>query len=458
MAEVPYNRQISTDDTNTPNTLFLPTSEACDAFGIARNNSQKLSKTEEDSIGFLQGTQFRTNIFANDAKASESSNIDLTDGAGADPQNKKLTKNIIDEVCLEFIGNAPTKVNQRQENGIVKTEIDQKPKKEPYLIINVAPSDTDWMSFSHDHEWESGGGVLQQILTGLNEFVQLGSDLMTSFTNIKNNINGSNDFAAGRISKPEFTSTYKASSPTEFTIPFVLFTPGGEIQDFIRDIYYPIMMFNYLSYPKRLNISKEQFDADRKSNLKGAQGSNSQVKSGGDNAGDSTIPTDAVGLQNTINSVYPGFRYAILEPPSYVRVTHSSGLFRFPTCAITNFSYTYKGPWVNMNKDVVKMPEYSAFTKDSTFMQRGFPCIAECKMTFRSVDPLYADDWADMFNKSDVVNISNENSSEGAIKTYRENQIQQDQAFNEAIQNNRFGAGVRFASSVGVNIGFRGNL
>jgi hypothetical protein len=452
--EVPRNRQINESDRSSDEPIFLPTVEACDAFNIARTNTAKVNKTTEDSIGFLQGKQFRTNIFANDAKSRDRKNpkLFLTGDVVTDPNNKKLTKNIIDEVCIEFIGNAPTKVQAKRKDGITVTEIEEKTVKEPYLIMNVAPSDTDWMSFSHDHEWESGGGILQQILTTVSSAVQVGADLMNVFQNVKGNINGTNDFKAGRISKPDFTSTYKGSSQTELTIPFVLFTPGGQIQDFIRDIYYPIMLLNFLSYPKRVDTIFP--DDSEQSNINDSTGSQSQTKANQDPNSSGAL-TQAV---NAINTVYPGFRYSILEPPSYIRVTHSSGLFRFPMCAITNFSYNYKGPWVNMNKEVVKMPEYSAFTRDATFMKRGFPCIAECKLAIRTVDPLYADDWATMFNLSDVVTVSRDTSSEGAIKTYRTNQQEEAKEYEEQLSSSRFGGGVRFASNVGVNIGFRGRL
>lgn len=453
--KIPYNRQISGDEQKEARNILLPTIEACDAFGIARTNESKQGLTSDDSIGFLTGSQFRTNIFANDAKAIDKESVNNIEGL-SDPSNANLKKNILDEVSLEFIGNAPTKVSQREENGLVLTSIDMKEKQDPYLTISVAPSDTDWMSFTHTHEWESGGGILQQILSTVSDFVQAGSDLITSFNNISSNVNGTNDFQAGRISRPDFTSTYKASSPTEFTIPFVLFTPGGRMQDFIRDIYYPIMLFNYLSYPKRLSMTKEEFDEERRENIENATGSATK-ESGGDNDLTSKYATQ---VTDTMNSLMPGMRYAILEPPSYVRVTHSSGLFRFPMCAITSFDYQYKAPWISMTKEEVKMPEYSAFTKDTTFLKRGFPCIADCKITLRSVDPLYADDWAQMFNISDVVKVSNSDSSLDSVQTARKRDrpIQGEENYESQNTNNRFGSGVRFASNIGVNIGFRGKL
>ncbi len=457
------NRNISGNE-GSKKTLYYPTQEACDAFNITRTTLSKQNKTTEDSIGFLQGSQFKTNVFANDAKSIRKNTFKKT-STQTDPSNSFITKNILDEVCLEFIGNAPTTINYETKNGISIPKLEEQQTKEPYLIINIAPNSTEWMNFSHDHDWESGGGVLQGVLEMLSQVGQAASDFGTFLTNVEQNSNlgGNQNYQANKITKTEFTATYKGSSPTQLTIPFTLFTPGGEIQDFIRDIYYPIMILNFLSYPRRLKTLTPEETAEVNDKLRSSQGNNSSVRDGGNNKGYAESGADKLneGMRsgtNFINQNLPGSRLSILEPPSYIRVTHSSGLFRFPACAITNFTYNYKAPWVSMNKDVVKMPEYSAFTKDSQFMKRGFPCIAECSLTIRSVDPLYADDWANMFNISDVVVVSKDKSSEGAIETYRKNQEEQDKSYNEAIENNRFGAGVRFSSNIGVNIGFRGSL
>ena len=85
------------------------------------------------------------------------------------------------------------------------------------------------------------------------------------------------------------------------------------------------------------------------------------------------------------------FRVNIVDGPSYVSVTHNSGLFKFPRCAITSFDYQYKGPWVNASSDQNKMGQDAATAAKRSRMEVSYPTICECNLTIKVLEHIYAD-------------------------------------------------------------------
>jgi len=148
---------------------------------------------------------------------------------------------------------------------------------------------------------------------------------------------------------------------------------------------------------KPVSKSADQIDQDLK---------NSAKKGSGDNA-DSGLQEKAVQFLSS----YPGMRVAISEPPSYIRVTHSSGFFQYNVCAITNFSYSFKGPWVkaySLVDDITKITNQQKQLLDLTI-----PMVAECEIEIKVIEKMYADDWISMFENSPLL----KSKSDGTVSS-----------------------------------------
>lgn len=418
--------------------IILPTLQACKSFGICRTNNDIDAKSRPNTYGFIEGPQskalFSSENFDFATKFYDTFNYKPNFGDTKDPVHSNLEKGVMDEVILEFLQNKPTRITHREQNGkVIHTEYKDQVKNDIVIrTIRIAPSTTDWLNFSHDQEWGEQGGILQSVVKFLGGLAQSVESLMAGWHNIM-----SDQTRERRIVKTEFTHEWQGTKHITFDIPFVLFTAGGSIEAFRRDIFEPIMEINKLIYPKRFT-SKELSELESEIKQRQRQEQNPSNDPGYEeylereqraiDAGIVNIPEyDEEGEQKTsgetmsdimnlINLAVPGSRMAFLKPPSHVRVTHSSGLFRFARCAVTNFSYNYKGPWVKTGNDdewFNKMQsDYSAILGFPNFMSRGFPCIADCKLSIACLDPLYADDWSEIYSNSDIVNISKANTGQ----------------------------------------------
>ena len=285
--------------------------------------------------------------------------------------------------------------------------------------MNVLPNwnQDDGLEFSHDHEWGKADDIFSQLLGTVGDIVAGGSRLMQGIRDAGNGLAGGANQPKSNI-QTDVADTYQRTNRLEVTLPFTLFTRNH----FYRDILAPIMLLNFLSFPKRRSVE------DAASEL------NDLVSGIVNKLPDSLKPVDADGnvepinaigsTEKFMNSVMPGFRIFALEPPSYFNIEHSAGLFKFKNCAVTNFSYKYMGPWINttnhpQDQDVsqnaggpsspggslLRSPkkDWWAFWKtdesilDATWTKAklSYPIRADCSITFRMIDPIFADDWLD---------------------------------------------------------------
>lgn len=342
--------------------IYLPSEEACMAYGIPRVGTNPRTRGTKVAP-FLSGPQFEkikiTNSFASGS------------GNGDD-------KTRIDEIKLEFIGNQPYKLNFKTEGDIQKAEFEGGKDDASILDMFIAPNTTDWINFTSKHEWERPGGLITSLFESVTSLLSSGNGILTKILNASEAGSGT-DLKREQSIVLDQADAYKSSSNIEFSIPFLLWSAGNSVDAWVRDIYLPIMLLTAWSYPRR---AKTLSAVDTQKVLSEAGASKPAN-------GDSIEKN----IQDAINKIYPGTRITILDPPSYIRVKHTSGLFTFNRCVISSFNFKYLDPWVKATSSG------SLGEMEETLLKKSLPMRAECNLTLRSIEKLYADDWISMYSQ-----------------------------------------------------------
>lgn len=453
-------------------TMFLPTKEACEDYRLRRFHTDYDDLTSADgqvgaNSGFVQDALLRLGQLSENAIG-----VDIP-GLGppgiedqrvflAGPQFKNKAQNIIQDVVAQYtlgLYNGPTsafwnskrgqnqpassqdelakarttnsvwvyakkntpfkvKVNPTTVNGqsINVTEYDYGGGKQESEIVwkmNILPNwnQDEGLEFSHDHEWGKASDMFSSLLSTVGDIIGGASRVIQGVRDAKNGLAGNDANQARSTIQPDIADTYQKTNRMEVTIPFTLFTRNH----FYRDILAPIMILNFLSFPRRRKLEEaaKELNDIAASVIKGAS-----ALPGGESLGKINTENPVGDAEKFLNSVIPGFRIFALEPPSYFNIEHSSGLFSFKNCAVTNFSYKYMGPWVTTTNhpqdqsvgenpdggsNVVRAPkkDFWKFWKTETNIadetwtkaKLTYPLRVDCQITFRLIDPLFADDF-----------------------------------------------------------------
>jgi hypothetical protein len=420
------------------NVFYFPTIQACQDFGISRTGAhprKKQTDTQDknqvaDINHFLAGPQFVNNGSATGKTLNKNKNtmnitkpedfINESENASNGIASNGLVRHSMDEVILEFLGNTPYSTVTRREGDIVRVSYERSAsggEPEPIAIVRIAPNSQDWLELGVDHSWEQPGSILTQIFDTVVEGVSLVNDAIQIYDSIGQGVSpdAGDRYKSARDFRFDQSDQYRDTTLPEITIPFTLFTAGGGMNNFIRDIYVPVMLLSAWSSPKR---STQPINVERPSENNplaegGASPEGDEIQSAenaSESQADDSRDIDEAALEGLARS-FPGFRFAVLDPPSYIRLTHTSGLFRFPNCAITSFKYSYKGPWVHTTQEEQKMPEMAALKNIGLMTERAYPTIAECSLTFKVLDKFYADDWIAMFDTEMSPFLNGANSS-----------------------------------------------
>jgi len=281
--------------------------------------------------------------------------------------------------------------------------------------FTIYPNNPDWLQMSHNHTY-SDENPLAFIANPMLQFVNTTSNLLGAV----NNLAGGKDYT--KVTRRfDFIDQYQTTEKIQLNIPFILFTKG----DFINDIFNPIMFLTALSYPQRLSEDPLAGQITDSTNLilnsLGGEGTSTRnedeltttqktIKSVGQ------FGSEGADKVNDIVQKYGNmgaFRYIITQRPEYLSIRHASGLFFFKLAVITNFSYAFKGPWINSTGDILS--EQGAFnpnTASKVFnsflsnrrrgkMPYAFPSIAECTIGIKAVEPMFRNDWLELLNAGD---------------------------------------------------------
>lgn len=326
---------------------MLPTEKALSDFGLSR---------------FVRKTDRNNNPFI---KYSGEPKINTTE----------QRDHFLNEVILEVFENQPVKIETSPDaGGIMRAKMSFGGEKATQNIIDsyriLIPSQQ--INIAHQHKWGAGSSFLGDIYNKVNEVLDTGSIVLTSATNAAQLApGGQSNFQSPVSHKTDFQQTYEKSNHPEVQLDFQLFTNN----DFINDIYAPLMTLVSYTYPKRIN-SKDtpQTGGVLEQTINQAQ----------------TVAEKTAGELKEFVSI--SARQYSLRPPCLFNIYHQSGLYTYSNCFCTNVSVNYDGPWYNA--DGQDTSNFNIDVPQEYYLNgRTFPSTAKITMSFKSSELMFRDDF-----------------------------------------------------------------
>lgn len=381
------------------NTIYLPTSAACKDVGLNRFPSKYSSSAPSlpSNTGF---TDFSGERYVN---PTNTGNIGVQyEKFGNSKYSNSLQNLSVKEnfnpkdIVIEVLTNRPYTIKTKTEGNITRSIYDygdKVPESEYEIHISPCSEGGFELDINHNHTWGASASIFDKILKAGTELIGNVDDFITKTKNIAKAVSSGENRGAYKAApnrRVDVAETYESSEKQSIIIPFILFTAGGE-ENFLRDVYGPIMTLTRISYPKRSTSlgDADKFMAEKLNISKPSSGVN-----GTDGNGQSSNQDDE-SIMNTLNAINPGFRTFVSDPPSYVNVSHNGGLFSYKNCYISKFSYKYKH-WVDGDGDSINKtggPESRITDFSVRNANIGYPLIAECTLEIKSTEPLFADDF-----------------------------------------------------------------
>lgn len=280
---------------------------------------------------------------------------------GLDPYGEKSTDDIArDAVVFKIFETVPGVANTEEVKlpggGKYLRNIPAKTNVNTIGSFTIYPSNQDWLSQTHNHNYKAGEqDLVASTLQGALDLVGTGESILKlSNAGINAIQSGSlkGNEPAGNVynRKIDVLDYYDGSEKQAMEIEFNLFTRSN----FLNDIFRPVMFLTALGYPKR--ALSGDFGKLIDKNLKGIgelaskypDSTIAQLISQGVNSlkGIGTSVEDIEKTFAQFGGLGP-YRYFVSKRPEYMTIRHASGLFYFPVAYVRGFSYTFKGPWYN---------------------------------------------------------------------------------------------------------------
>jgi hypothetical protein len=292
----------------------------------------------------------------------------------------------MNEVILEAYEYQPVRVTTKPVNGMVQASLDYGGGGIPPLLASfrlLLDNDKN-IKIEYQHSWEKSQ---KDLLTGLFGAVDKGFNNLaygaTQASNAAARLGNAGEFVSTPIKKIDYQKIYQSSTVPNTTVQFTAFTNDN----FIGDVYLPIMALCAFTHPKRYTGEKDESSSEEASKwdklLKGVRnvlGATTEIAADASQAINETLALTA--------------RQYTLKPPCLFNLYHQSGLYSYSNCMCKSFSVEYEGPWYNATA-----PEQQIFDVLSTgpmklnVNRRSFPSIARVTMVFEPNEILTRDDF-----------------------------------------------------------------
>jgi hypothetical protein len=433
--------------------IYLPTKESCEAYGVPRIptkigngfpiNGDEIHSNENGTFDFINGQQFQKsstprrkgrmtttkNSIKNPADEYEKDNRwifdilkdrrddsfskDETNGENFKFTNSNL-KIASNEIIVEVLTNRPYTITPEYgQDGLYRAvyksgQIDSSGTNynaksfdgpdETVAVFRILPEGDEFLKFNHEHDWGEPDGILKKVISA---GVEAGKKLSRGATTIDRS---TGNFIPEQQYNIDINNKYQSSRKPSLKFKFVLFTKNN----FINDIFLPIMTLCYYSSPSRtpdvgenvrrflndLMVSQKEAAKDNNELLREIQQTEQDLR-----RQNSDI--------NAINSLTPGVRFLVTDPPPFFRVWHSSGLFFYPRMSLNEVKYSFKKPFYNFTgigasndypQEGQTNPGFfcEILKNNKVFEEYSFPISAEVELSFEGIDPLFFDDFASL--------------------------------------------------------------
>ncbi len=228
--------------------------------------------------------------------------------------------------------------------------------------FTIYPSNQE-LSMTHSHNYNDDLGLAKVVQQGLD--VVNGADTLLTFgaAGIESAAGGKEVSVPQRLQRRiESIDKYQGTEKQVITTEFNLFTKN----DFLHDVFRPLMFLTALSYPKRNLTGNLGDDIARGSSALNTLSQKSDFVKTALEVAKKILPNiTSEQARNVVNNAEQRlaetgglgpFRYFITKSPEYISVRHASGLFYLPLAVILGVEYTFEGPWYNYNGDPIETP------------------------------------------------------------------------------------------------------
>jgi hypothetical protein len=330
--------------------IFLPTKEALGDFGLTRT-----------------------------ATLVDAKNNPFIKAPGTNQSN--TAEGFLNEVILHAFEYQPVKITTDNSGDVPKVKMDFGGSSQPPVIAKYRILLKNQPSFEGKHEWSPGAkGMMDFFYNAVNKAPETLAVATSVINNIGTYVAGGDNFEVPSNRRTDYQYTYSETAYQQVSLNFELITNNN----FIRDIYNPIMDLMSLTYPKR-------YANDAEGNVLNAA-------------------TDAVGqAPQAVNEQFSlTARQYTLKPPCLFNIYHQSGLYSYSNCHCAGFTVNYDGPWYNASAEELSQFNILKGQAPSVQMQtRSFPSVAKISMQFKSGERMFRDDFKkirDSFNQ--IINNS----------------------------------------------------
>jgi hypothetical protein len=411
----------------SPKSIFFPTTESCWEFGIQRHPRSMIPILDSlTPYKFLRGVQFDTKVF----QLSEL--LSLLNIFNKPPSSEIVLKVTTDleDVKKALMAVAPfpkvTKIgNKTSFSTDIKTIFTQAQVDAIYTIakttyqslyqyqISILPNWQDSMpAITISHDWGAGDDILTNVMNSVNTMYKNINEIGRSIGGVRSSI-------------PYIKDRYKSSKLTEFTVPILLFTKDN----FVRDIFNPLMALIYFSSARSNDESVSQFQSILNQaavwlEKKISEEVDARLKQGA---------VDALewikGGIDAANAIVGTKSMTVLPPPTW-SVSSDDKTINMARAAIVSVSYQFKGPYIKAgykglfgqlfgslgpmgdigaSLDRLLRDEYVKIFK---FKDNAFPSICEINITLKETAFIDGDEYYKKALNMDVGTISISSAAE----------------------------------------------
>jgi hypothetical protein len=276
--------------------------------------------------------------------------------------------------------------------GVTSTTIDYGTKAAPVPIHTfriLLDGENDLPPISYTHEWkEPDKSAMSDIFNSINELSTKVFGITDIVKGVTGKLDGDLPYNNKPIRKLDFQKIYKNSPYPGVELNFTSFTNNN----FLEDVYDPIMTLIALTHPKRYTNTPTS-ESDKP--LTTISNTASQVQ-------------DAVAQasQDLVEALALTPRQYTLQPPMLFNIFHQAGLYTYSNCMCSSISVSYSGPWYNTT--ISEQQTFDNLSQNSLIQninRRSFPTSAKVSMKFESGERMTRDDFTTI--KSNFKSIAN---------------------------------------------------
>ena len=297
----------------------------------------------------------------------------------------------LNEVLLEVFEYQTVRiVTNKTDGGLIQASLDYgagSASNAPNILASFRLLiDKDDVEVIHgEHKWsDPAPSVFNGFYNMVNNVAGTAGMVINMASNALTRAGAEGAYRSAPLQRLDYQKVYENTEPPKINITFTAFTNDN----FIVDIYTPIMVLSAFTYPKR--------------DLGGSTGSGGGNTNGflqkALNAG-KVFADDATGLtaaaaQEINEAMALTARQYTFKSPCLFNLYHQSGLFSYSNCMCTNMSIKYEGPWYNSS--INEQALYDGFANGPLAMnvsRRSFPTIAKVTMSFQTGERVMRDDF-----------------------------------------------------------------